>query len=459
MNHAENEQPARQQRTRGTAGELRIVAVNAIDEVDGVAWDACAVPPPDCAPAADRTAPLLDQETLFNPFLSHHFLSALESSKSVGGRSGWQVQHVLVKAADGTVLAAAPCYLKSHSRGEYVFDAGWAEAYMRAGGSYYPKLQVAVPFTPATGRRLLVRPGPHAGEARRALVAGLIELCGIDGASGVHVTFATEPEFRLLGELGFLQRTDQQFHWENSGYGSFDDFLAALAARKRKTIRRERHEALANGISVHWLTGSDLTEDVWDTFFAFYMDTGSRKWGRPYLTRPFFSLVGETMRDRILLVMAKRSGRWIAGRHQFHRLAHFVRPPLGRRRASSVPALRAVLLSGDRLRDRPQALPRRGRCPGRTQAGPRLYAHHHLFGPLHRRPGVAARGRRLPGARARLYRRSRHRACRRRALSQGFHSRGGLITIAGLLIAHDLAEHRYPFSGIMHRGGEHDAEL
>jgi len=317
MNHAENEQPARQHRTRGTAGELRIVAVNAIDEVDGAAWNACAIPPPDCTPAADRTAPLLDQETVFNPFLSHHFLSALESSKSVGGRSGWQVQHVLVKAADGTVLAAAPCYLKSHSRGEYVFDAGWAEAYMRAGGNYYPKLQVAVPFTPATGRRLLVRPGPQAVDARRALVAGLIKLCGIDGASGVHVTFAIEPEFRLLGELGFLQRTDQQFHWENSGYGSFDDFLAALAARKRKTIRRERHDALANGISVHWLTGSDLTEDVWDTFFAFYMDTGSRKWGRPYLTRPFFSLVGETMRDRILLVMAKRSGRWIAGAINF----------------------------------------------------------------------------------------------------------------------------------------------
>jgi len=317
MNRAENEQPGLQQRTRGTAGQFNVVAVSAIDEVGVAAWDACANPSADCAPAADRAAPSTDQETVFNPFLSHHFLSALEASKSVGGRSGWQVQHVLVKAADGTVLASAPCYLKNHSRGEYVFDAGWAEAYMRAGGSYYPKLQVAVPFTPATGRRLLVRPGPQAGEARNALVAGLVELCGMHDASGVHVTFATEPEFRFLGEIGFLQRTDQQFHWENAGYGSFDEFLAALAARKRKTIRRERHDALANGISVHWLTGSDLTEDVWDTFFAFYMDTGSRKWGRPYLTRPFFSLVGETMRDRILLVMAKRSGRWIAGAINF----------------------------------------------------------------------------------------------------------------------------------------------
>ncbi|HKM87561.1 MAG TPA: peptidogalycan biosysnthesis protein, partial [Xanthobacteraceae bacterium] len=243
MNHAENEQPALQQRIRGAAGQLRVVAVNAIDEVGAAAWDACANPVLERGPTDDCAAQFIDEEAVFNPFLSHDFLSALEASKSVGGRAGWLVQHVLVKAADGTVLAAAPCYLKSHSRGEYVFDAGWAEAYMRAGGSYYPKLQVAVPFTPATGRRLLVRPGPHAGEARRALAAGLIELCGIDGASGVHVTFATEPEFRFLGELGFLQRTDQQFHWENSGYGSFDDFLAALAARKRKTIRRERHDA------------------------------------------------------------------------------------------------------------------------------------------------------------------------------------------------------------------------
>ncbi len=267
--------------------------------------------------SAEAAAPSPDQEIPHNPFLSHAFLSALEASKSVGGHSGWLVQHLLVHGADGTLVAAAPCYLKSHSRGEYVFDHGWAEAYAQAGGSYYPKLQVAVPFTPATGRRLLVRPGPNADEIRKTLAAGLVELCRIDSASGVHVTFATEPEFRFLGELGFLQRTDQQFHWENAGYATFDDFLAALAARKRKTIRRERHDALANGISVHWLTGSDLTEDVWDHFFAFYMETGSRKWGRPYLTRPFFSLVSETMRDRILLVMAKRAGRWIAGAINF----------------------------------------------------------------------------------------------------------------------------------------------
>jgi uncharacterized protein len=290
-----------QQRSLQARDELRIEAIGALANVSAVDWDACANPP-----GKD-----------YNPFLSHAFLSALEESKSADARAGWQPRHVLVKSSDGALLAAAPCYAKSHSRGEYVFDAGWAEAYARAGGAYYPKLQVAVPFTPATGPRLLVRPGAHAEAARGALVAGLVELSALIGASGVHVTFATEPEYRFLGELGFLQRTDQQFHWRNSGYASFDDFLATLTARKRKTIRRERHHALANGVDVHWLTGSDLTEDVWDAFFNFYMETGSRKWGRPYLTRAFYSLVGEQMRDRILLVMAKRAGRWIAGAINF----------------------------------------------------------------------------------------------------------------------------------------------
>ncbi len=307
------------QRACSTAAELRIVAVNAITETTAAAWDACANPASGQEPHQTATPTSSSaQEIPYNPFLSHAFLAALETSKSVGGHSGWHVQHVLVHTADGTLVAAAPCYLKSHSRGEYVFDQGWAEAYAQAGGSYYPKLQVAVPFTPASGRRLLVRPAPNADAVRRALIGGLVELCRIDDASGVHITFATEPEFRFLGELGFLQRTDQQFHFENPGYGSFDDFLGALAARKRKTIRRERHDALAgNDITVHWLTGSDLTEDVWDHFFAFYMETGSRKWGRPYLTRTFFSLIGETMGDRVLLVMAKRAGRWIAGAINF----------------------------------------------------------------------------------------------------------------------------------------------
>jgi predicted N-acyltransferase len=304
-----NESPPVHERARTRGKELRVTVVNAIGDVSAEAWDACANPRNEPQP--------VDPEYPFNPFLSHGFLSALEASKSVGGHSGWHVQHLLVKDADGSLLGAAPCYLKSHSRGEYVFDGGWAEAYERAGGSYYPKLQVAVPFTPACGRRLLVRPGPHAGEVRNVLAAGLIELCRVERASGVHVTFATEPEFRFLGELGFLQRTDQQFHWENQGYTSFDEFLAALAARKRKTIRRERHEALANGVTVQWLTGSDLTEAVWDDFFAFYIETGSRKWGHPYLTRPFFSRVGEAIRERILVVMAKRAGRFVAGAINF----------------------------------------------------------------------------------------------------------------------------------------------
>jgi predicted N-acyltransferase len=198
-----------------------------------------------------------------------------------------------------------------------VFDHGWAEAYERAGGNYYPKLQVSVPFTPASGRRLLVAPGPAGEGAQAALANGLIELCNIRQASSAHVTFLTEPEWRFLGDRGFLHRTDQQFHWDNAGYQTFDDFLGALAARKRKAIRRERREAVENGIEIHPLTGSDLTESVWDAFFAFYMETGSRKWGRPYLTRNFFSLVGERMADKILLVMAKRAGRWVAGAINF----------------------------------------------------------------------------------------------------------------------------------------------
>src|SRR5271154_7053192 len=309
------------------AVELRMSAVDSIAEVSKAEWDACANPSrnpnrPLEAESETSAAPCppgqdLSLETAYNPFVSHDFLSALEESKSVGGRTGWHVQHVLAKTSDGTLVAAAPAYLKSHSRGEYVFDAGWAEAYARAGGSYYPKLQISVPFTPATGPRLLVRDGLPAPAVRRALAQGLSRFCGVAGASGVHVTFATKAEYRLLGELGYLQRTDQQFHWENQNFASFDEFLSALASRKRKTLRRERQEALSNGVTVHWLTGSDLTEDIWDAFFTFYMETGSRKWGRPYLTREFYSLVGEKMRDRILLVMAKRAERWIAGAINF----------------------------------------------------------------------------------------------------------------------------------------------
>jgi predicted N-acyltransferase len=314
--------------------ELRISIMNGIGGISAAEWDSCAHPTADspgngkaiadsaravCEPAGLSLpdAPKKDQEIEYNPFISHDFLWSLEASKSVGGRTGWLPQHVVARTPDGALVAAAPCYLKSHSRGEYVFDAGWAEAYERAGGSYYPKLQIAVPFTPATGRRILVRDAALADAVGRAVGRGLIELCGRLDASGVHVTFATEAECRRLGELGYLQRMDQQFHWENAGFSSFDDFLAALTARKRKTIRRERQDALANGITVHWLTGNELTEAVWDAFFEFYMETGSRKWGRPYLTRAFYSLIGEKMRDRVVLVMAKRGGRFIAGAINF----------------------------------------------------------------------------------------------------------------------------------------------
>ena len=215
---------------------------------------------------------------------------------SVGGRTGWQPRHLLAEEAEGSLLGVAPCYVKSHSRGEYVFDHGWAEAFEHAGGDYYPKLQVAVPFTPVTGPRLLARPGALAEAVRGALADALVEITTNSELSSAHVTFLTEPEWRALGARGFLQRNDQQFHWENAGYGNFDDFLGRLASRKRKSIRRERKEALEPGIEVRWLTGADLTEAVWDAFFAFYMETGSRKWGRPYLTREFFSIVGEKMR-------------------------------------------------------------------------------------------------------------------------------------------------------------------
>ena len=285
--------------------DLRIRVLPAIADIPAAAWDACANPNSN------------SQDYDYNPFISHAFMSALEASGSATARTGWQPQHLVAETEDGAVLGAAPAYLKSHSRGEYVFDAGWAEAYERAGGSYYPKVQVSVPFTPASGRRLLVPPREDADSIRQGLASGLIELAKLREASSVHVTFAPENEWRLLGDLGYLQRSDQQFHWENANYATFEDFLNALAARKRKTIRRERREALEHGIEVVWITGSELTESVWDHFFAFYMETGSRKWGRPYLTRQFYSLIGETMRERVLLVMAKRAGRYIAGAINF----------------------------------------------------------------------------------------------------------------------------------------------
>jgi predicted N-acyltransferase len=284
----------------------RVIA--SLAAVDAAAWDACANPPP----RSDTQA----EGERFNPFVAYAFLHALEASGSTGGRTGWTPAHVVIEDASGRIAAVAPSYLKSHSMGEYVFDHAWADAYERAGGRYYPKLQVAAPFAPATGRRLLVaHDAPHG--ARAALIEGLRELRRQTKASSIHVTFPTAADAERLADTGFLVRHGEQFHFLCDGFSCFDDFLAALASRKRKAIKRERRDALADGITIEWLTGSAIRREHWDAFFAFYMDTGSRKWGRPYLTRNFFERVGASMADRILLVMARRKGRYIAGAINF----------------------------------------------------------------------------------------------------------------------------------------------
>jgi predicted N-acyltransferase len=247
-----------------------------------------------------------------DPFISYDFLQALEESGCFGPSTGWTPCHLSVEDETGETVGVMPLYLKAHSQGEYVFDHSWADAYERAGGRYYPKLQCAVPFSPVSGQRLIVRPGDQALEAEQALLGGALTLCGRMKASSLHVTFLSEGEWSRLGDAGLLQRQDTQYHWENAGYQSFDDFLAALSANRRKTIRRERREAQA-GLEIKALSGADLTEAHWDAFYAFYMDTGSRKWGRPYLNRAFFSLLHERLADKVLLVMGFKDGRPIAG--------------------------------------------------------------------------------------------------------------------------------------------------
>ncbi|MEQ1944304.1 GNAT family N-acetyltransferase [Mesorhizobium sp. VNQ89] len=255
--------------------------------------------------------------TPYNPFVSFDFLHILEESGCAGRKTGWQGHHLRLEDASGKLVGAVPCYLKSHSQGEYVFDHGWADALERAGGDYYPKLQASVPFTPATGPRLLVSRNAGSATAKAALAEGLKQVTRHIGVSSAHVTFAEDDDMAALEAAGYLRRTDQQFHFINEGYLGYDDFLATLASRKRKALKKERRQALGSGISIDWLTGSDLTESVWDDFFAFYMDTGGRKWGSPYLNRKFFSLLGERMADDVLLVMAKRNGRYVAGAINF----------------------------------------------------------------------------------------------------------------------------------------------
>ena len=306
------------------SSEITLEAVPSVSDIPAADWDACANPKPIRTAStisthwlqAARQATPAQFRPAYNPFVSHAFFAAAEASGSACARTGWGPRH-LVARLDGAIAGIVPCYLKSHSQGEYVFDRGWADAYERAGGRYYPKLQASVPFTPATGPRLLIRDGVDRERIGTALASGLMALCNATNASSVHVTFAREAEAKFLAEHGFLQRNDQQFHWHNDGYRTFDDFLdlAQLAppqgdqARAARGARRRHHHPP--------LTGSDITEDAWDAFFAFYMETGSRKWGRPYLTRKFFSLIGESMADDVLLVMARRNGRWIAGAINF----------------------------------------------------------------------------------------------------------------------------------------------
>jgi len=264
-----------------------------VADIGREAWDACASPYGD-------------------PFLFFDFLDACEASGSAVPAAGWAGRHLSLRDEDNRVLGVMPLWLKGHSQGEYVFDHSWADAYQRAGGRYYPKLLSAVPFTPVTGPRFLAHPDADAAAVRQALLQGAIALTERLGVSSLHVNFPTEGDWTAMGEAGLLQRQDMQYVWRNEGYATFDDFLAALSANRRKTIRRERREARA-GLDIRVLTGADITEAHWDAFFAFYMDTGERKWGRPYLTRDFFSRIGASMADRIALVMAFRDGVAIAG--------------------------------------------------------------------------------------------------------------------------------------------------
>ncbi len=276
---------------------ITVKVVSKIAEIQAAEWDACAgVDAPDG-----------------NPSVSHAFLHALEESRSVRPESGWQPQHLVIEDSRGSVVGAVPMYLKSHSMGEYVFDYGWANAYERAGGQYYPKLQASIPFTPVTGPRLLVRPGPSAETTRAALVAGMTEWTNRNQLSSLHITFPTEREGDYLEQADFLIRHNHQYHWYNRGYETFDDFLGSLNSRKRKMIRKERRKVGETGVEMRCLSGDDLTSDAWDAFYRFYTDTYDRKWGYPYLTREFFEIISDTMAEHVMLVMASTGGLPIAG--------------------------------------------------------------------------------------------------------------------------------------------------
>ncbi len=281
--------------------QFSIEVHSSIAGIEPDTWDMCANPP----------------WRPYNPFVSHAFLKALEVSGSAVAETGWLGQHMQLKCGDGQTVAVMPCYLKNHSHGEYVFDYGWAEAIQRAGGRYYPKLQISVPFTPATGPRVLVARQSQVRQCRAAMANASGQLAVRLGASSAHMTFIDEEEYTDFGELGWLQRNDTQFHWHNDNFSSFDQFLATLSSRKRKNIRKERKTVAATGLEIHVLTGDDITQEHLDQFFHFYIDTGDRKWGTPYLTREFFSSIGESMADDIALVMVRNGDHWIAGAINF----------------------------------------------------------------------------------------------------------------------------------------------
>jgi predicted N-acyltransferase len=272
---------------------VSIQVISRIAELPAAEWDACAGPD--------------------NPFVSHAFLCALEESGSATAETGWLPQHLAMADERGRLLGCAPLYLKSHSYGEYVFDWSWADAYERAGGRYYPKLQCSVPFTPVTGPRLLVRPDAAREAVAEALIAGMVELAKRHGVSSLHVTFPRPEEWRVLGAAGFLQRRGLQYHWVNDGYADFDAFLATLSSRKRKAIRKERRKVAESGVVLRRLSGTAIEPRHWDAFYRFYLTTADRKWGEPYLNRAFFQRLGETLADKVVLVLAERDGVAVAG--------------------------------------------------------------------------------------------------------------------------------------------------
>ena len=282
---------------------ISINVLSSLSQISADDWDACA-----CPETADGGRP-------FDPFTTYRFLKALEDSGSVGTGTGWDPRY-LVAEAEGQIIAVAPLYGKNHSQGEYIFDHNWAHAWERAGGRYYPKLQIAVPFTPATGRRFLTRPGFEA-VGLSALVQGAVQFAAENELSSLHATFCTEAEAIAGREIGLLHRVTQQFHWLNDGYTDFDAFLASLSSRKRKTIRKERARAQAFGGQIDMLTGDQIRPEHWEAFWVFYQDTGARKWGSPYLTRRFFDIAQEVLRDDIALIMASRGEEYVAGALNF----------------------------------------------------------------------------------------------------------------------------------------------